>query len=152
MEKYRYQEYEELYFSIIERCGEPGTPDYAAHPKAVQALFTVLMFDMEIQNGGIAQFFWNDGSAYAAIVPNMLRETGLDDVAALYEKFLQENYITMEEIDSYRERFPDMGDDFYSLHPFDAFDETYMKIWEETNWNDRVLQYVDQHPEIDEAT
>ena len=76
IEKYRYEEYEELYFSIIEQSGEPGTPDFETHPKSLQSLFVALMFDMEIQNGGIAQFFWNCGSVYAKLVPDALREIG----------------------------------------------------------------------------
>ncbi len=151
VEKYRYEEYEELYFSIIEQSGEPGTPDFETHPKSLQSLFVALMFDMEIQNGGIAQFFWNCGSVYAKLVPDALREIGMDDVAALYERFVQENSITLEEIDTYQERFPMMGEGFYEYHPFDDFDEAYIKIWKETNINARFLDYAAKHPEICEA-
>ena len=111
-------------------------------------MFVALMFDMEIQNGGIAQFFWNDGSAYATLVPGALREIGLEDVAALYERFVQENNITLEEIDTYRERFPMMEEGFYEYHPFDDFDEAYIKIWKETNIYARFLDYAAKHPEI----
>ena len=151
MAKYRYDEYEALYFAVIEQCGEPGTPDFLTHSKSVQSMFVALMFDMEIQNGGIAQFFWNDGSAYATLVPGALREIGLEDVAALYERFVQENNITLEEIDTYRERFPMMEEGFYEYHPFDDFDEAYIKIWKETNINARFLDYAAKHPEICEA-
>ncbi len=148
MEKYRYDEYYQLYEHVIMETWNADDPNFIAQSRAMQALHVVLIFDMEIQNGGVAQFFWNDGSAYAALVPEMLREMGLDDVAALYESFIVENYIQMEEIDSYRERFPDMGEEFYSLHPFDEFDEAYMKLWAETNLNSRFLDYAEGHPEI----
>lgn len=151
MQKYRYEEYEALYFAVIERCDEPGTPDFMTQPKSVQSLFVAMMFDMEIQNGGLAQFFWNDGSVYAKLVPEALREIGMDDVAALYEQFVQENNITLEEMDTYRERFPMMGEGFYGYHPFDEFDEAYIKIWKETNINARFLDYAAKHPEIYEA-
>ena len=151
MEKYRYEEYEALYSAVIEQCGEPGTPYFATYPKSLQSLFVAMIFDMEIQNGGVAQFFWNGGSLYAKLVPDALREIGMDDVAALYDQFVQENSITLEEIDTYRERFPMMGEDFYDYHPFDEFDEDYIKIWKETNINARFLDYAAKHPEIDEA-
>ncbi|MBR5110921.1 MAG: DUF4375 domain-containing protein [Clostridia bacterium] len=151
MKQYRYEEYEALYFAVIEQCGEPGTPDFLTHPKSVQSLFVAMMFDMEIQNGGVAQFFWNDGSVYAKLVPDALHEIGMDDVAALYEQFVQEKNITLEEIDTYRERFPMMEEDFYAYHPFDEFDEAYMNIWKETNINARFLDYAAKHPEINEA-
>ena len=151
MKQYRYDEYEALYFAVIEQCGEPSTPDFLNHPKSLQSLFIAMMFDMEIQNGGVAQFFWNDGSEYAKLVPDALREIGMDDVAALYEQFVEENHITLEEMDTYRERFPMMGEGFYDYHPFDEFDEAYIKIWRETNINARFLDYAAKHPEIDEA-
>ena len=147
MEKYRYEDYEKLYTHVMMESCDADNPNFAAQPRAMQALHVVLMFDMEIQNGGVAQFFWNQGSAYAALVPEMLRETGFEDIAALYEDFLVQNHIQMEEIDSYREQFPDMSG-LYDFHPFDSFDKAYMKIWEETNFNDRILQYAARHPEI----
>ena len=131
---------------MTESC-DAANPGFGAQPRALQALHVVLMFDMEVQNGGIAQFFWNQGSVYAALLPETLRETGFEDVAALYESFLTENYIQMAEIDSCREQFPDLIG-LYDFHPFDSFDEAYMKIWEETNFNGRVLQYAGMHPEI----
>ncbi len=146
--KYRYDAYEQLYEHVMMEACDADNPDFIAQSRAMQALDVVLVFDMEIQNGGLAQFFWNRGSAYAALVPEMLREIGLDDVAALYEGFIAENYIQLEEIDSYREQFPRMGEDFYILHPFDEFDEAYMKIWVKTSLNSRILDYAGRHPEI----
>ena len=142
------EEYEKLYMHVMMESCDADNPDFSAQSRAMQALHVVLLFDMEIQNGGVAQFFWNQGSTYAALVPEMLREMGLDDVAALYEDFIAANYIQIAEIDSYREQFPDAGVEFYSLHPFDEFDEAYMKIWAETNINSRFLDYAGQHPEI----
>ena len=131
----------------MESC-DADNPNFTAQSRAMQALHVVLVFDMEIQNGGVAQFFWNQGSSYAALVAEMLRETGLEDIAALYGDFLYDNYIQLEEIDSYRDQFPHMDENYYECHPFESFDKAYMKIWEETNFNDRILRYACQHPEI----
>ena len=148
LKKYRYDEYERLYEHVVMEAWDVDDPNFATQSRAMQALHVVLTFDMEIQNGGVAQFFWNQGSACASLVPDMLREMGLDDVAVLYEQFMQENQITLAEIDTYRERFPHMGEEFYSLHPFDDFDLAYVKIWAETNLNSRFLDYAEQHPEF----
>ena len=147
MDKYRSEEYEALYFDVLSRTGGPGTKDFDSQPEPVKALFVVMILDMEIQNGGIAQFFWNAGAETAALVPDALRETGLSDVAALYESFLTENGITLPEIASYREKYPDFVG-VYALHPFQALDEAYMRIWEETIVNGRLLDYAARHPEI----
>ena len=149
-DKYHYDEYEKLYFSMISNADEPGTPGFMAQPEAQRALFVVLIFDMEIQNGGIAQYFWNTGSDYARLTSESLRTAGFDDVADLYERFVTENAITLSEIDSYRERFPadENWADLYDFHPFEDFDNAYIKIWEETDFNQRLLDYAAQHPEV----
>ena len=144
---YCYEEYEELYCSVILRTNGLGAPDFELHSRAFRAMFITLIMDMEIQNGGIAQFFWNKGAAYAALVPESLRTVGLDDVAALYEAFLAEQGITLAEIDGYRTAYPDMVA-VYETHPFDDFDDAYMKIWTETNINLRLLTYGAVHPEM----
>lgn len=147
MDKYRYEEYEALYFDVLSRTAGPGTEDFDTQPEPVKALYVVMILDMEIQNGGLAQFFWNEGAQIAALAPAALRETGLSDVAELYEGFLAENGITLEEIDSCRGKFPDFVG-VYSAHPFEAFDQEYMRTWEETIINGRLLDYAARHPDV----
>lgn len=139
--------YEKLYFDVIEQVGGLETADFALHSSWEQALFIVLILDMEIQNGGLAQFFWNNGSVYASLVPDALEEIGLLDVKKLYEDFIQENGITLEEIDALRETDPTMTE-IYSRHPFDEFDCRYMEIWAKTDLNQRLLDFAALHPEI----
>lgn len=141
------QAYENLYFAVIDQVGGPDTADWEQHPSWLRALFIVMILDMEIQNGGLAQFFWNNGSAYASLVPDALDETGLQDVKKLYEDFVRENGITMAEIDALREEDPTMTD-IYSKHPFDDFDYAYMRIWAETDINGRLLDYAAEYPAI----
>lgn len=142
---YCYEEYEELYFSVVMQTDGPDAPDFGLRSEAFRAMFVTMILDMEIQNGGVAQFFWNNGAAYASLVPDSLRTVGLSDVAALYEAFLTEQSITMDEIDGYRTAYPDMVE-VYGLHPFDDFDDAYMKTWTETNINQRLLVYASEHP------
>ena len=144
---YHYQEYEKLYFAVIEKVGGPETADFALLPSWEQSLYIVLILDMEIQNGGLAQFFWNNGALYVSLVPDALTETGLEDVRALYEAFLRENGITLEEIDALRETDPTVTE-IYTRHPFDEFDYRYMEIWAKTDLNQRFLDFAAQHPEI----
>ena len=85
---FHWEAYEKLYFAMIEKTGGPDTADFALLPTLEQSLFIVLIMDMEIQNGGLAQFFWNNGSVYASLVPDALEEIGLEDVKKLYEDFI----------------------------------------------------------------
>ena len=144
---FHWEAYEKLYFAMIEKTGGPDTAGFALLPTWEQSLFIVLIMDMEIQNGGLAQFFWNNGSVYASLVPDALEEIGLEDVKKLYEDFIQDNGITMEEIDALRETDPTMTE-IYTRHPFDEFDYRYMEIWAKTDLNQRFLDFAAQHPEI----
>lgn len=144
---FHWEAYEKLYFAVIEKVGGPETAGFALLPSWEQSLFIVMILDMEIQNGGLAQFFWNNGALYAALVPDALTETGLEDVRDLYEAFLRENGITLEEIDALRETDPTMTE-IYNRHPFDEFDYRYMEIWAKTDLNQRFLDFAAQHPEI----
>ncbi len=76
MKDFHYEQYEELYFKMISQYPDPENAAFFEYPEAGRALFVVLIFDMEIQNGGLAQFFWNCGESYAKLLPDALRSTG----------------------------------------------------------------------------
>ncbi len=40
------------------------------------------------------------------------------------------------------------GWDLSCGYDYDSFDEAYMRIWEETDINQRFIDYSDHHPEI----
>ena len=147
MKDFHYDQYEKLYFRMIENYPEPDNTLFPIYPAAGRALFVVLIFDMEIQNGGLAQFFWNCGESYARLLPDALRTMGMTDVADLYENFISDNNITLDIIASYRERAPGFVE-CYEWYDYDTFEEPYMRIWEETDINQRFIDYADLHPEI----
>ena len=147
MNDWHYDEYEKLYLGMIDRYPDPDDPGFFGYPEAGRALYVVLIFDMEIQNGGLAQFFWNCGASYARLLPDALKTTGLDDVADLYDSFLCENRITLDDVASFRKDDPKF-EDSYERYDYDAFEEPYMKIWEDTNISMRFLDYAAGHPEI----
>ena len=147
MNDFHYEQYEKLYFKMIEQYPDPENAAFSEYPAAGRALFVVLIFDMEIQNGGLAQFFWNCGVIYAKLLPDALRSTGLSDVADLYESFLRDNDISLDFIASFKESVPEFVQ-YYEWYDYDSFDEAYMRIWEETDINQRFIDYSDHHPEI----
>ena len=137
--------YFELYSAVISQATGPEYP-YDL-PENVLPLFHVLILDMEILNGGIAQYFWNEGIDQAPFVADALRMTGFPDVAALYEGFLTGHGITYDEIAGYRTEFPN-STGLYHKHDFDAFDDAYMRIRSETHLVRRLLDYAAGHPEV----
>lgn len=142
--------FEDAYFQTIMQSGGPGAADFDTRSPHFQALFVVFILDMEVQCGGIAQYFYNNGSLYACRTEDALRQVGLTAMADLYAGFLAKEQITMEEIDGYRQQFPtpETTGQLYALHTFDAFDEAYMQLRDSLHMENAVLSYIAAHPEV----
>ena len=54
---------------------------------------------------------------------------------------------SLDFIASFKERVPEFVQ-YYEWYDYDSFDEAYMRIWEETDINQRFIDYSDHHPEI----
>jgi hypothetical protein len=145
----RFSDYENLYFSILDLTAGPGDDaQFESLPEPAQALYILAILDMEVQNGGLCQFFVNCGSAYATRVSESLRTVGLEPMRILYETFLSDNRIDPSDLNSYHFDTPDDIAEQYERHPYDDFDDAYMELWVKLDFNKVMLQYADAHPEI----
>lgn len=138
--------YEQLMQQVFAEQPELDADFWTTHPLAL-----VMMLDLEIQNGGLAQFLWNEGPEAAAAVPSALRTLDLPAIAELYERFLSEHDITLEATQGFRTQFPDFVS-LYSAYPFDAFEQVYMTCREELCLPQRVLDFAALHSENHEST
>ncbi len=136
-----------LYSVVFGQVPYPDDPAFMDYPEAARSIWVVLSFDTEIQNGGVNQFFFNEGTYCARLLPDALRATGLNDIADLYEAFLIANGITLEQIESIRDPDSDFMD-ILDLVDCDAFDHAYDQIRRDTGFDRRVLDYADLHPEV----
>ena len=147
LEQEQLERLDQLYDTVFDRVPYPGNPAFMDYPETLRSLYVVLIFDMEIQNGGVNQFFFNEGTTCARLLPDALRTTGLDDIADLYESFLTDNDITLEQIESIRDPDSDFLD-MLDLMDCNAFDDAYTQIRYYTDFDQRVLDYADLHPEV----
>jgi hypothetical protein len=99
--------YEKLYISVLEDVSGPDDDRFDEMSPERRNLFVVMTFDMEIQNGGLEQFFWNTEGKYASLLADSLRAVGLDDIAKLYDDFISANLRTEEWQTSIRSLCPD---------------------------------------------
>ena len=144
----RFTDYEELYFAILDITAGPETDThFDSLPGPAQALYIAAILDMEVQNGGLCQFFINGGSVYAARAAQSLQEVGLAPMKTLYESFVSENQIDPAEFDTFHSDKVDAFLTLYDRYPFDDFDDAYMKLWEELDFNNLMPQYANDHPE-----
>ena len=140
--------YEELYFRLLDRTAGPGEDEaFDSLPEALRGMFVAAIFDMEIQNGGLCQFFANEGLAMAPLVGTSLRLLGLAPMAELYEGFARENGLDLAHLDGFQCETVEDFCEMYTQYSFDPFDEEYMRLWKSLDFNARMLDFAEAHPE-----
>ncbi len=143
-----FTDYEDLYFSILDlTAGPEDDAQFESLTEPAQAMYIVAILDMEVQNGGLCQFFVNCGSAYAARTISSLQTIGLEPMGILYESFLLDHQIDPTELSSFQ---IDTAEEFitqYERYPFDEFDNAYMDLWESLDFEKVMLQYANDHSE-----
>lgn len=144
----RFEDYEDLYMAVVSSTSGPGADDnFSELPPSLRAMYCVAVLDMEILNGGVSQFFINDGDVMDGWVAESLRIVGLAPIAGLYEDFVRENRIDPGEIHAL---FWEEGRDFAELcarYPSDDFDGDYMELRESLDLEQAMLDYANAHPE-----
>lgn len=100
--------------------------DFRDMSPAEKTAYTGACLELEIQNGGLCQFFANNPDC-AAYVPQALENLGATEHLALYTRFLADNGI-----DPLDKRFltEDMEEfsALYDLYPWDDFDLSYPEL------------------------
>lgn len=143
-----FTDYEELYFSLLDITAGPGDDtQFDTLPESAQAMYVAAILDMEVQNGGLCQFFANCGSSYATRVVDSLQMIGLEPMGILYESFLSDNQIDPTDLSSFQ---TDTIDGFiaqYERYPYDNFDNAYVEMWDNLNFANVMLRYANAHYE-----
>ena len=118
-EKYGIAYYEEGLFGIWDKIGTPQN-------EKQKAVVAVINFDMEIQNGGLAQYLINEDDEYIANILDYLRMVGAEEQATLLETFMTENDIEFKSVES---NSVEESIEFEQSKPFDKFNDAYMEIY-----------------------
>ena len=105
---------EEAYFGLGD--------DFEAFNDAQRVVYTVAEFDMEVQCGGLWQFFYNDCEE-APYVSQSLAEIGAAEYQRLYDDFIADNDIDISGLDEIE------YEDMYDMYPFDDFDDDYYELY-----------------------
>jgi len=69
---------------------------------ARRTVYILSMFDMEIQNGGLCQFFVNSSSSVAPYVCDALNAVGAHEHRELFENFIAKNNIDVSNLESFK--------------------------------------------------
>jgi len=140
-------DYEALCFDLLDQT---AGPEYDAEfddlPEIIQNLYLAAILDMEIQNGGLLQYFVNCGPESASRVSQSLRAIGLEAMADLYDEFLAGHEINPMDLSAFE---CESVEDFIALcerYPeSDDFDNAYMELWQALDFNAAMLAYAEEN-------
>ncbi len=86
------------------------------------------MYEYEIGNGGLCQFFVNSSRELAPYVSECLEEVGATEHKELYEKFISDNSIDLNDLSFFEIKDLEEYAEKEEMYDFDSFDEAYMEL------------------------
>ena len=95
---------------------------------AERIFYVASYYEMEVNNGGLCQFFVNTSRCLAPMLADCLDEISASDHKALFERFVQYNEIDVNDLSSF---LIDDANDYPAQterYPFDAFDSAFYEL------------------------
>lgn len=132
--------YDALYTKIlVTEMKDKDVLEYYNELNGAKRVFYVISYmDMEIQNGGICQFFENSSRDLSNYVIENLRIIGANEYVELYSQFISTN--DLSQIDSTMDY--EILDEIYH---FDDFDNQYYELYEKNPLNQILINYMRNH-------
>ncbi len=107
-----------------------------------RVFYIVNYFDMEIQNGGLCQFFVNSSREVAPYILECLETIGATSYATLLSDFVTKNDISLDDLSSFITEDIDEYEEQTERYPFDDFDDAYYELYEKEPLERFLLEYV----------
>ena len=122
--------FEAVYGQNLAICEEAGDTDQEVllFTGARRTVYVVNAFDMEIQNGGLCQFFVNSSRSAAPYVSQALAAIGAEAHRKLFDEFIETNGIDVNDLDSFS---VDSIEDYQKQakrFDFETFDDRYYEL------------------------
>lgn len=113
-------------------------------------VLVLALLNMEVLNGGLCQFFVNDG-AYAALVPAALLAVGAEDYAALLCDFVKKHNIHLDDLSAFELDIAPGEEDFTPYialtekYPFADFDDAFYELYGTAPLEGYIAGYIREH-------
>ncbi len=133
--------YETIYFQNLDiaEAAEDEDKESAQFTGARKTVYVLGLFDSEIQNGGLCQFFVNSSRSVAPYVIESLRCVGADEHLILFDDFITTNNIDVSDLESFRV-FSKRGYIKQTKRfDFDSFDDKYFEL---PALQEKVVTYI----------
>lgn len=102
-------------------------------------VYSLLTFEMEINNGGLCQFFVNSSRECAPFISDALTAIGETKIKNLYNQFVIDNSIDLNDLSSFAISSIDEYSEQVERFDFDSFDDKY---YEDSNIHQLIINYA----------
>ena len=124
------QLFEAVYFynlDLIESYPDEVTALSQISPER-RVVYILSIFDMELQNGGLCQFFVNSSRFLAPYVDECLKTVGAEKHRKLFAEFVTNNQIDLNNLDAFKISAVEEYAAKTERYDFDAFDNSYYEL------------------------
>ena len=109
-----------------------------------RVFYAVNYLEMEVNNGGLCQFFVNSSRMIAPFVSEYMAVIGADSHKELFDQFIIKHNIDLQDLTSFRiEKIEDYQKQ-YERYPFDDYDNLFYELEPLQNY---LVPYVKKHIE-----
>ncbi len=122
--------YEAVWNRTNERVEQAETErtGIAALPHAARVFYVVSCYEFEVNNGGLCQYFANSSRETAPLLSDCLEEIAALDHKALFDGFVQENGIDVNDLSSFVSNSVEEYLSQTRRYPFEAFDAAFLVL------------------------
>lgn len=122
--------YEAVWNRTNERVEQAETDraGVAALPRAAQVFYVIYMYELEVNNGGLCQYFANSSRETAPLLSDCLAEINALDHKALFDGFVRENGIDLEDLSSFVSDSVEAYQSQTLRYPFESFDDAFFEL------------------------
>ncbi|MBQ8768135.1 MAG: DUF4375 domain-containing protein [Oscillospiraceae bacterium] len=136
--------FETIYMQNMDIAGEAEDEDKEIEQftGARRTVYILGLYDAEIQNGGLCQFFVNSSRAVAPYVREALQEVDAKEHLQLFEAFITSNGIDVSNLESFKVFSIRGFKKQTKRYDFDAFDDQYYEL---PALQDKVVEFIKSH-------
>ncbi len=102
-------------------------------------IYALTSFEMEVNNGGLCQFFVNSSGECAPYVSRALEAVGAGELQVRYDAFLRENQIDPRDLSSFKLQSVSDFADQEERFDYDSFDDAF---YADCNIHRQIIAYI----------
>lgn len=107
--------------------------------------YTVAIFDLEVQNGGICQYFANPSGCTARYISKALEDIGAQKISKAFTEFTTKYDIDINNLEEFKWNSTEEFSSKYTLYPFEEFDNTFVSTYKVENLEELNARFIRDH-------